>query len=95
MSRTYYVFCLIPLILVSAFFLVDKYGPGGQTGLDLVLYLGEAIVIACPVITFAGLLVIGTEFRNHNGLLGPFIATIVAALPGIIFWIIEHGGNRG
>jgi hypothetical protein len=89
--RAYYIFCPIPLILVSVFFLVESLGPGGKMGLALVLYLAEAITITCPLITFAGLILIVVEAVNHRSIAASLIATIVAALPGIIFWIIEHG----
>ena len=93
MRRAYFVFCLIPLVLVSVFFLCDKYGPGGQTGFARTIFLAEVITISCPLITVAGLFLICVEAYHSRGILGPFVATTVAALPGMIFWIIEHRGR--
>jgi hypothetical protein len=92
MIRVYYVFSLIPLILVLAFYLLNKYGPGGQAGLGNAIATAEAITISCPIITLVGVVLIGVNAANHKSVLGVSIATLIAVLPGIIFWIIEHRG---
>ena len=90
MNRVYYVLSLIPLILVLVFFYLSRYGPGGQTGFGQAIAGAEAITISCPISTLAGLILICVQAANHKKVVGPCIATLVAVLPGIIFWMIEH-----
>lgn len=92
MSRIYYIFSLIPLILVLAFYLLSKFGPGGQAGLGNAIATAQAIAIGCPIITLVGLVLICVNAANHRSVLGVAVATLVAVLPGIIFWIMEHRG---
>jgi hypothetical protein len=90
MNRVYYVVSLVPLILVLIFFYVARSGPGGQTGFGQTIAAAQAIVICCPIITLLGLILICVQAVNHKDVVGPIIATIVAVLPGIIFWMIEN-----
>jgi hypothetical protein len=89
MERAYFVICFIPVLLVSAFFWSDNYGPGGQTGVGRAIFLAEAITIFCPLISLAGIFVVGYEVRKRASILLPLLAFILAACPGIIFLLIE------
>jgi hypothetical protein len=77
------------MILVSAFFWSESYGPGGQVGFGRAIFLAEAITIFCPLISLAGLFVLGIELQKRGAILWPLLALIFAACPGILFWLIE------
>lgn len=90
MKRIYYGVCLIPLFLVLIFFLIPENWPKGETRLGLIVDLAAAITISCPLITVAGLALVGISIREHQSKLGPLSATAVALFPGLIFWFVEN-----
>ncbi len=94
MKYIFYALSLVPLVLVSAFYLNNEYGQGWGT-VGMAVMLGGAIIFICPPITLLGLALIGVNTIGVKALddrkvAGLFVATVVAALPGIIFWIIEY-----
>ena len=88
MIRPYYIFSAIPaFLLLVTLALNGDFNAGGPKVVCCLLSVALNAVL-CPVITLVGAGLISSAVLNRRNALGLIIATMIAALPGIILLVM-------
>ena len=90
MRTAYYFLCLVPAVLALISFVSPSGWPQGGPQFSFQMWLLITITVLCPLITFIGLLLLAIAVSDRKSKLGLFIATAVAAAPGLLIALLVY-----